>query len=62
MGIATLEEFVEESAASSGHACAGQVLGIRLALTNTNRLQGIFMREILNPSRLSLADFKSHGH
>ena len=32
MGITTLEQYIEKSAATSGHACAGQVLGIRLAL------------------------------
>ena len=28
----TLEEYIEKSSVTHGHACAGQVLGIRLAL------------------------------
>jgi len=38
MGLGTLEEHIEKSAATTGHACAGQVLGIRLAMKGLEEL------------------------
>jgi len=35
----TLDEFLREAEVAHGHQCAGQVLGVRLAMLGLNRLQ-----------------------
>jgi len=58
----SLDELLQQAEAAHGHMCAGQILGVRMALLGLNRLgiESLMVGDCLAPRTALEAVFEGH--